>query len=357
MNTPLMTVPAGSTARSRPVPWRNLARVALRQRRGLFIGLGSLLGLIAAYLVVMAIIQGGAYAAVAACHPAGILRCHELKQAFISDYWGGDNSVLQSGGAQTVSSLMFAVPVLLGAFAGAPLLSRELDSGTFRFAWTQGAGRTRWALSTLVVPAIAVTVATGAFTAVFYWYFRPFFALGQVSEMLPLAFALLGVAFAAWTLLAYSLAAFLGAVFRRHRARDGRDPGALRRARDRDGDRDPAPLRRAGHPPCYERWQHGRESDSSGWVLSDCVKAPDGQVLSPDDLYRQFQRLPASVQNSAQNPDAFSTWLTSHGYASLTTLQPDSRFWEFQLIEGGWLLVLSAALIQATVWLIHRRGA
>jgi hypothetical protein len=355
MTTPVMTVPGGRTARSRPVPWRNLARVALRQRRGLFIGLGTLLGLIAPYLVVMAIIQDNAYDAVAACHPAGILRCHELKQAFISDYWGGDNSVLQSGGAQTVSSLMFAVPVLLGAFAGAPLLSRELDSGTFRFAWTQGAGRTRWALSTLVVPAIAVTGATGAFTAIFYWYLRPFFALGQVSEMLPLSFALLGVAFAAWTLLAFSLAAFLGAVFRRT------VPAmavslvlyvvlAIATATAiRPHYAAPVTL------PATSVGSTGA-SDSSGWVLSDFVKAPDGQVLSQDDLYRQFQRLPASVQNSA-NPDAFSTWLTSHGYASWTTLQPDSRFWEFQLIEGGWLLVLSAALIGATVWLVRRRGA
>ncbi len=246
----------------------------------------------------MAIVENNAYAAVAACHPAGVLRCQELKNAFISDYWGGDNSALQSGGAQTVSSLLFAVPVLLGAFAGAPLLSRELDSGTFRFAWTQGAGRTRWALSTLVLPALVVLAATGAFTAIFYWYLRPFLALGQVSEMLPLTFALLGVAFAAWTLLAYSLAAFLGAVFRRsvlamvvtlvlyivlaiatatairpHYATPVTVPSGA--------------VGNAG------------ASSSSGWVISDLEKAPDGQVLSRDDLYK---RLPAvAVQRPELN--------------------------------------------------------
>jgi hypothetical protein len=332
------------------VPWRNLTWVALRQRRGLFTGLGVLLGLIAAYLVAMAIIQGNAYAAVSACHPAGVLRCRELKQAFISDYWGGDNSVLQSGGAQTVSSLMFALPVLLGAFSGAPLLSRELDSGTFRFAWTQGAGRTRWALSTLVVPAIAVTAATGAVTAIFYWYLRPFLALGQVSEMLPLSFALLGVAFAAWTLLAYSLAAFLGAVFRRtvpamavtlvlYVVLAIATATAVR-----------------PHYAAPVTVPSASASGSGGWVISDLVKAPDGQVQSRDDLYQHFKQLPASVQNSA-NPDAFSAWLAGHGYTSWTSLQPDSRFWEFQLIEGGWLLALSTVLIGATVGLVRRRGA
>jgi hypothetical protein len=31
--------------------------------------------------------------------------------------------------------------------------------------------------------------------------------------------------------------------------------------------------------------------------------------------------------------------------------------WEFQLIEGGWLLALSGALLGATAWLVRRRGA
>jgi ABC-type transport system involved in multi-copper enzyme maturation permease subunit len=355
MTTPTMTVPSGHAVQSRPVPWRNLAWVTLRQHRGLFIGLGVLLGLIAVYLVVMAIIQDNAYAAVAACHPAGVLRCRELKSAFISDYWGGDNSVLQSGGAQTVSSLMFAVPVLLGAFAGAPLLSRELESGTFRFAWTQGAGRTRWVLSTLVVPALVMIAATGAFTAIFYWYLRPFFALGQVSEMLPLSFALLGVAFAAWTLLAYALAAFLGAVFRRtvlamvitlvlYVVLAMATATAIRP--------------HYATPVTVPSVDVGSTSasNSSGWVISDLEKAPNGQALSRDDLYHYFQGLPSSVQNSA-NSNAFTTWLTKHGYTAWTSLQPDSRFWEFQLIEGAWLVGLSATLIGATVWLVRRRGA
>lgn len=35
---------------------------------------------------------------------------------------------------------------------------------------------------------------------------------------------------------------------------------------------------------------------------------------------------------------------------------PASRFWHFQLIEGGWLLVLSMLLGAATVWLIRHRA-
>ena len=100
----------------------------------------------------------------------------------------------------------------------------------------------------------------------------------------------------------------------------------------------------------------GNAGAGNGWVISDLEKAQNGQVLSRDDLYHYFQGLPASVQNSA-NSNAFTTWLAKHGYTAWTSLQPDSRFWAFQLIEGAWLVTLSAALIGATVWLVRRRGA
>jgi hypothetical protein len=338
------------TSKRRPVPWTKLAWVTLRQRRGAFIGTSILLGVFAGYLVIMAVIQDGAYATMTACHPVTALKCQQLANSFYRNYWGGGGSVIQSGGAQTVSSLLFAVPVLLGAFIGAPLLARELETGTFRFAWTQGAGRTRWAVSTLVLPGAVVVAATGAFTAIFYWYFHPFLADGQVSEMLPLAFALLGVAFAAWTLLAFALAAFTGAVFRRTLPAMAVTlivyiAAAIATA---------TAIRPHYATPVTEPGWNG--GGGVGWVLSTWVKAPGGQMLNQSAMNALSQRLPASVQNSP-NPDAFTNWLTQHGYTMWQSVQPDSRFWQFQLTEGGWLLAVSALLIAGTIWLVRRRAA
>jgi ABC-type transport system involved in multi-copper enzyme maturation permease subunit len=339
-----------ATARPRPVSWSRLAWVTQRQRRGAVIGVSIVLGVFGVYLLVMAIIQNNAYATVAACHPAAALKCQALNNAFYRDYWGGGGRVIQSGGAQTVSSLMFALPVLIGAFVGAPLLAREFESGTFRFAWTQGAGRSRWAVSTLVLPAATITATAGAFTALFYWYFWPFLADNQVSEMLPLAFALLGVAFAAWTLFAFSLAAFLGTVFRRmlpaiavtlvvYIALAIGTATAIR----------PHYM----NPVTVSGWNG---SSGAGWVISSYAKSPSGQVLNQADLNNLTSHLPASVQNS-QSPDAFTNWLTQHGYTLWQSVQPDSRFWPFQLIEGGWLVAVSLVLIAGTVWIVRRRGA
>ena len=48
--------------------------------------------------------------------------------------------------------------------------------------------------------------------------------------------------------------------------------------------------------------------------------------------------------------------LSQHGYTQWTRYQPASRFWFFQWIEGGWLLVLSVLLIAMTIWLVRRRA-
>jgi len=49
--------------------------------------------------------------------------------------------------------------------------------------------------------------------------------------------------------------------------------------------------------------------------------------------------------------------VVQHGYTQWTSYQPTTRFWPFQWIEGGWLLVLSVLLIAVTVWLVRRRAA
>ena len=94
-------------------------------------------------------------------------------------------------------------------------------------------------------------------------------------------------------------------------------------------------------------WTRGGRPASLS-MINQTLHAIDVQAVTPG----QFQPGPAA--KASINPVQY---LVQHGYTQLTTYQPDSRFWTFQWIEGGWLLALSLLLIAATVWLVRRRAA
>lgn len=50
------------------------------------------------------------------------------------------------------------LPVLVAVFIGVPMFARSLETGTFRFAWTQGVGRRRLATTTLMVFVLELTI-------------------------------------------------------------------------------------------------------------------------------------------------------------------------------------------------------
>ena len=132
------------------------------------------------------------------------------------------------------------VPPLIGAFVGAPVLAREFEAGTFRFAWTQGFGRWRWTLAKLVGLGVVVTAASGALSVLASWYYQPYFASGNGSSLTkfnplnPGLFDLRGIGFAAWTLAAFAIGALAGVLIRRVVPAIVDHSGCLRRARLRD---------------------------------------------------------------------------------------------------------------------------
>ena len=49
--------------------------------------------------------------------------------------------------------------------------------------------------------------------------------------------------------------------------------------------------------------------------------------------------------------------MAAHGYRGYLAYQPADRFWAFQGIETGIFLVLAAALLGVTFWVLKRRDA
>jgi hypothetical protein len=335
-----VTAPARPASRPRPVPWRKLVWVTWRQHRVALAGVAVLFGVLALYLLITGLQIHSDYRAMASCHPAGSALCQVTSKPF-GDYH-------QTAGY--VCFILLLIPPLVGVFVGAPVLARELETGTFRFAWTQGCGRLRWAVAKLALLAIAVTAAAGAFSLLFSWYYQPFFAARFDGVLAPQLFVLRGVDYAAWALLAFSLSAIAGALIRRTvpamaaslAAWAGLYLATVLKLRQHYQ----TPLLTKGSPSYY----------NPPWVVSTWYTGPNGATVGQQTIRNVMAYAPASVRNS-RNPNAASAYLTAHHYTQWTSYHPESRYWHFQLIEGGWLLVLSVILLAATIWLVRRKAA
>ncbi len=324
-------------ARLRPVPWRRMAWVTWRQHRAALGGVAAFLGAFAVYLWLTGLQMHHAEAA--NCHPATSVGC---AINFTGKY--GETAII-------VSIAMQAVPALIGAFAGAPVLARELETGTFRYAWTQGIGRLRWTVGKLVPLAVAVTAVAGAFTVLFAWYNQPWVAAGYVTPFSARVFDLLGVSFAAWALAAFAIGVLAGMLIRRAVPAIAASLAAYAGLAFATAlwlrEHYITPLVTSSPNPPGSAWA------ISGWYTKGGTFAFGDHGTGIAATARQLCGGPCT----GPGPRSVEQLLAQHGYTHWISYQPGSRFWPFQWIEGGWLLALSVLLIAATVWLVRRRAA
>jgi hypothetical protein len=344
-----------------PLPWRRMAWVTWRQHRIMLTGVALFLGAWTLFVWMNGIQLHHAFAAMTACHPARSLGCVDLASSFKV------GAVLANG------ITLQAVPALIGAFAGPPLLAREMETGTFRYAWTQGFGRSRWAVAKLVSLAVVLAAAAEALSVLLDWYYQPYFAAHNPalfpSQLSPLAaglFDLRGVALGAWTLAAFAIGSVAGMLIRRVvpaiaatlAAYAGLAAATVLYLREHYV----SPLVTRN---LFNIFLAPPQSDFvvRKWWTRDGVTVSQSTV---DRVFNGlFDKMMPVVRSSKEGAVAAQKgptevhvfhYLTQHGYTFWASYQPASRFWAFQWIEAGWLLALSVLLIGATVWLVRRRA-
>ncbi|MGA9626300.1 MAG: hypothetical protein WBQ65_17640, partial [Bryobacteraceae bacterium] len=94
-------------------------------------------------------------------HCKGALACASARRGFFAR-----DSLLR----HLANALAVAVPALIGVFWGAPLIARELETGSFRLAWTQSVTRSRWMLVKLGIVGTASMLAAGLFSLAVTWW-------------------------------------------------------------------------------------------------------------------------------------------------------------------------------------------
>jgi hypothetical protein len=234
------------------------------------------------------------------------------------------------------------LPALVGLFVGAPLLARELEHGTHRFAWTQSITRRRWLLSKTSLLAAATVVAGALASLIVMWWRGPFDTLE--GRMAPSGFDIEGLVVPAYALFALALGVLAGLLLRRTVAAmtvtlvvfaatrlavlEFLRPNFL------------SPLHRS-----VVASDSGRQVGD--WVLSDTLVDAGGRAVST-------VREDSAVLHAQNAGIDAHTYLVTLGWKRLITYQPASRFWTFQLIEAGIFVGLAVAVVLATLWFIRR---
>lgn len=239
------------------------------------------------------------------------------------------------------------VPGLVGALLAAPFIL-ELESGTFRLAWTQSITRRRWLVGKLGVTIAIALLAALVLTVLMTWWRTPFDHLH--GRMTSDVFDFEGIVGFGYVLFALGLSLAIGVVSRRTAPSViGGFVGYVVARLSVQGE-----LRPNYEAPLTRTWQAfgARGPDlSKAWILSE----------NPSDKFGHSAALlgPIPACERAINAGtkiASRDCLARHGAAfNHAVYQPASRFWLFQGIETALFGGVALALIAFAAWWVHER--
>ncbi|MFF4319296.1 ABC transporter permease [Streptomyces sp. NPDC001568] len=107
------------------------------------------------------------------------------------------------------------VPVLLGAFLGAPLIAADYENGTGRLVATQSVSRLQWLLAKVSFALIVVTVPAAVLSLLYGWWWRSLGPLAPNDWLSGALFDTTGPVLVATALCTTSLGMAIGTVVRR----------------------------------------------------------------------------------------------------------------------------------------------
>jgi hypothetical protein len=281
---------------------------------------------------------------------------------------------------QWLSALVLVVPGFIGIFWGAPLLARELESGTFRLAWTQSISRARWTLSKLGLLGLTGIAVAGLCSLLVTWWSSPLDAIGAGPFT---HFDTRGIVPMGYAVFAFALGVAAGAVTRRTVAAMGITLLSFVAVRLAFVEwvrphlmtplvsRQPFKIASSG---TIDIGNHLREGS---WVISQSMVNATGQkvgggpaggflnigsaTLGPAGVSirgvgtcSNIHASVAQVNNPHGVPDLVARCINQLHLTSVTTYQPANRYWPFQTYETLIFLALAAAIGAFTVWWVRR---
>jgi hypothetical protein len=311
----------------------------------------------------------------------GLDSCHGGSCANLAVYFAGSLTTGPYGVLFLLSTgIILLAPAVIGLFWGAPLIARELETGTADLAWNQSVTRTRWLAVKLTIGGLTAMAVTEALSLMQTWWAVP---ISQAvadgsgagvaqSRFSQLNFATHGITPLGYAAFAFALGVTAGALIRRTvpaMAVTLAIFAALQvamplwvRPNLAPPDRTVNPVTSLGAALPSETGAGGTiftlyaitiPGQPGAWLLSSGPVNAAGQPVSttpaactsvegtsPSPGANQA----ASPQGATTGPVAFLGCLASHGIREAITYQPASRYWRFQATETAIYLALALAL-------------
>jgi hypothetical protein len=273
-------------------------------------------------------------------------------------------------------AIILLAPAVIGLFWGAPLIARELETGTSALAWNQSVTRTRWLAVKLAVGGLAAMAVTEALCLMQSWWAAPIgravshgAPAGPLSQgrFTQLIFATHGITPLGYAAFAFTLGVTAGALIRRtlpsmavtlaifaalqvamplwirphfvpphHAVLSIDSPGNLAETTGQGGG-------------TFTFLATSLPGQPGAWILSSGAVNAAGQPVSTTPA----ACIAATLQQS--NYSAFPDCLASHGIREAVSYQPASRYWPFQWTETAIYLALALALAGYCFRRLNRR--
>jgi hypothetical protein len=253
---------------------------------------------------------------------------------------------------QLLGTVLIGLPVFIGAFWGAPLVARELETGTHRLVWTQSISRGRWLAARLGVAAVVAVAVTAVFSVAFTWWSLPFDAAG--NRIGTANFGQRGIAPVAYTLFALALGTLAGAMIRRTlpaMAASAAGFFAVRytfqlaiRPRLLDPSTVTLPTNIFGQ----------RENASGGgWIVSTTTVDGTGRAIPGSQLSDVLASACHLTRDSAERE--FMSCADRLGIHDVVRMHPTDQFWPMQLLESTMFVALALGLTALCFWWLDHR--
>jgi hypothetical protein len=276
--------------------------------------------------------------------------------------------------------LILTAPAIIGMFWGAPLISRELETGTCQVAWNQSVTRNRWLTVKLMLTGLAALSVAEAFSLMQAWWAAPIgramvlggsvsvFNAGRFSPMnfatngiTPLGYAAFGfvlgvtagvliqraVPAMALTLVIFAVVQVAMPLWvRPHLIPPNRIVATTEATQANFNGFQSGPALTAGIVP----------GQPGAWIISSGAVDTAGQPVSAIPApCRPNSAATRPTGGVTQSGAGLQRCLDSNGIREAVSYQPASRYWPLQWVETALFGTLALALVGFCFWRLSRR--